>query len=66
MVRRGAVLLAAGALRVVRWEPGVDELEKMRAELIAFCTELDELEARALEMMAEWAIAGDVDAAEGF
>ena len=55
-----------GALRVVRWEPGVDELEKMRAELVAFCAELDELEARALEMMAEWAIAGDVDAAEGF
>ena len=38
----------------------------MRAELVAFCTELDELEARALEMMAEWAIAGEVDAAKGF
>ena len=55
-----------GALRVVRWEPGVDEREKMRAELVEFCAELDEMEARALEMMAEWAIAGDVDTAEGF
>ena len=51
---------------MVRWEPGEDELEKMRAELIEFCTELNEMEARALEMLAEWAIAGDVDAAEGF
>ena len=55
-----------GALRVVRWEPSVEEREKMRAELVSFCAELDELEARALEMMAEWAIASDVDAAEGF
>ena len=52
-----------GALRVMHVEPTAEELEALRDGLVSFCADLDQFEARVLELLTDQSAAGLREAA---
>lgn len=57
---------ALGAARIIRYQAVPSELNVMESELVAFAAEVDDLEARALDLMADWSVTQDLDDAATF
>lgn len=55
-----------GAARIIRYMAVPSELNVMESELVAFAAEVDDLEARALDLMADWSVTQDLDDAATF
>lgn len=55
-----------GAARIIRYPAIPEQIREMEAELAAFADEVDSLEKRALDLLADWSIEQSMDDAGAF
>ena len=55
-----------GAARIIRYAAKPDELREMENDLFSFAAEVDSLEARAIDLLADWSVTQDLDDAATF